>query len=72
MKRGSDLAAEKSGLARSESGDRTQDATERAAQQTARRMGGGKVHIQGRDGKLLDSDTVRRDITRFRRMVRNT
>ena len=46
------------GAARASSVHRTQREAEAAAKQTVANLGGGDVRIQGRDGKLRDSDMV--------------
>ena len=51
-------AVKKAGAERASSVHDTQREAERAAKDTVRNLGGGEVHIQGRDGQWRDSDTV--------------
>jgi hypothetical protein len=48
------------GAKRASSVHRTQAAAEKAAKATLRKIGGGEATIHGRDGRIRDSDTVRR------------
>ena len=58
VKSGSGWAVKKGGTSTPTSRHRTQAAAERTAKEAVRRLGGGEVTIQGRDGRFRDSDTV--------------
>ena len=51
-------AVKKAGAERASSVHDTQRDAERQAKETVGNLGGGEVHIQGRNGQWRDSDTV--------------
>ena len=58
VKHQKDWAVMKGGATTPESIHHNQGDAEKAAKDTVRRLGGGEVRIQGRDGRWRDSDTV--------------
>lgn len=58
VRHGKDWAVKRSGVVTPEGVHSRQSAAEHQAKATVRRLGGGEVRIQGRDGRWRDSDTV--------------
>jgi hypothetical protein len=58
VKQGSNWVVKRVSAAALESMHRMQGQAEQTAKNTVCGLGGGEIHIQGRDGKWRDSDTV--------------
>jgi len=60
VKHGDGWAVKAPGASRASAITSTQKQAEARAKEIVRKQGGGEVRIQGRDGKIRDSDTVRK------------